>query len=85
MRSIHDYGDCDVFKPGERWRSPRGTCYYVHGVQVGSNATLRTLGGPWAQPIPGGYSSPGRIRRVPWDGVKNWVRYAASDAGEVQP
>lgn len=79
-RDINSYADCDVFKPGERWRSRRGTHYFVLGVEVGGRATLRTLSAPWAGPNPVSTDPLGRIRMVPWDGVMGWVRYSAASA-----
>ena len=69
-RDITKYEDCNVFKPGERWRAPRGRCYLVISSIVNEKATLRSIEGLDWDPIP----TLGRLRYEPWDGVKNWVR-----------
>jgi hypothetical protein len=79
-KDITQYADCDVFKPGERWQSPRKSHYFVMGSQVGGKATLRTLKSAWASPTPVGTEAIGKLRIVPWDGVVGWVRYAENDA-----
>jgi hypothetical protein len=73
-RDITQYGDCEVFKPGERWQSQRGSYYYVYSSEVGGIATLRSLRGPYSEPNP----SEGRLRYVRWDGVIGWVRISAA-------
>ena len=73
-RDITQYGDCEVFKPGERWQSQRGSYYYVYSSEVGGIATLRSLQGPYSEPSP----SEGRLRYVRWDGVAGWVRISAA-------
>lgn len=65
MKSIHDYADCEVFKPGEIWRSPRGNLYEVENVRVRIQASLRHV-------------SSRRLHRRAWDGVIGWARVAAA-------
>lgn len=69
-RDINQHGDCEVFKPGDRWRAPRSGCYLVISCNVGGKATLRRLISPDWDPIP----ILGRLRYEPWDGVENWMR-----------
>jgi hypothetical protein len=71
-RDITKYEDCNVFKPGERWRAPRGKHYLVMSCIVNGRATLRLIIGPYWDPTP----TLGRLHYEPWDGVKNWVRTA---------
>lgn len=68
MKRITEYADCEVFKPGELWRSPRGTLFHVESSAPNRAALLR--------PFP---RSSGRRRYVPWDGVEGWTREAARD------
>jgi len=68
MKSITEYHDCDVFKPGEVWQSPRGFLWRVMDCVPGVQATLRQ-----------GRDGKGRIQRRRWDGVCNWVRDSAAE------
>ena len=68
-RDITKHEDCEVFKPGERWRAPRGKHYLVMSCTVNEKATLRQILSPLSYPI-----ELGQLRYEPWDGVKNWVR-----------
>ncbi|MBN3043323.1 hypothetical protein H4F47_10370 [Pectobacterium brasiliense] len=54
--------ECEVFKVGEVWQSPRGTFYKVISVDS-REATLRK-----------GSDGSGKIMRRWWDDVVNWVR-----------
>lgn len=80
-RDTTQYGDGKVFKPGERWCSPRGSYYYVQSSTVDGIATLRRLEGPYSQASP----SAGPLRYVQWDGVINWVRISAAFAPHPTP
>lgn len=68
--NLDAYTDCEIFKPGERWRSPRGIHYIVQSCTINGVATLRI-----AHP-----DTRSRLRYLPWDGVMNWVRIAAAPA-----
>lgn len=74
MKRITEYGDCDVFKPGEVWRGPRGALYYVDACRPGTQAKLRRIPRVELAGI-----EQGPIRYAPWDGVAGWVREAARD------
>jgi len=71
MRTIDDYSDCDVFKPGEIWQTPRGLLLKVESVKVGGIAVLR--------------DGAGRKRMRSWDGVLSWVRIAAASEARELP
>ncbi len=67
MKSIYDYHDCDVFKPGEVWMSPRGYFWKVIESVPNGQALLRL-----------GKDGHGRISRRRWDHVCNWIRDTAA-------
>jgi hypothetical protein len=67
MKPINEYHDCDVFKPGEVWQSPRGYFWKVMDCVPGGQATLRQ-----------GLHGQGRIQRRGWDQIGYWVRDSAA-------
>ncbi|MEQ9223787.1 MAG: hypothetical protein RJQ08_11730 [Salinisphaeraceae bacterium] len=63
-RRLDDYADGEIFKPGEVWRSPRGTLYRVGRCRINGQAELQRMG-----------RCRGRTIRRAWDGVMGgWVR-----------
>ena len=74
IKHIEDYEDCNVFKPGEIWQSPRGTFHRVLSSKVAHYAEFRQVADANGTPLKGG-----RWRMILWSEVKNWVRVRAAE------